>query len=195
MATIPRNNTQQQQTLDQIRNLVTRIHRFGILHFEYLALGPGQAAVLREIIFHPGLTQSSLSRRLGLHKSRISRIVAHLESIHYVERKLDQFDRRTRLVYPAPMARALKPGILASNAEMPKLLCGNAESDDLAALDNYLQFFRQNIALARQLHLHPEKFGMSFLFPPIDVPPPALRVVGHPAKEEKDQPEEPTTRP
>ena len=67
--------------------------------------GGGQHSFLIEILLRPGINQDQLTHHLRFDKATTARTVKQLELAGYIERKVDENDRRSYRLYPT------QPGI------------------------------------------------------------------------------------
>ena len=77
--------------------------------FSPYGIGDAQIPHFLRICSHPGITQEQLSRDLCIHKSNVTRQVALLRERGFVERRVEQGDRRVRRLYPTARAQKLLP--------------------------------------------------------------------------------------
>ena len=59
----------------------------------------------------PGISQEQLSRHIYINKSNVTRHLAQLEKLGYVERKQSEEDKRVILVYPTQKAIEVQPRV------------------------------------------------------------------------------------
>ena len=59
----------------------------------------------------PGISQEQLSRHIYINKSNVTRHLAQLEKLGYVERKQSEDDKRVILVYPTQKAIDIQPHV------------------------------------------------------------------------------------
>jgi len=74
-------------------------------------LGETHHSYILTLCRNPGISQDSLSRRLFINKSNVTRTLAYLEAHGYVTRVQSEEDRRVILVYPTDKAYAAVPGL------------------------------------------------------------------------------------
>ncbi|WP_379129484.1 MarR family winged helix-turn-helix transcriptional regulator [Paenibacillus sp. sgz500958] len=69
----------------------------------------GHHSFLKLILVHPGITQDELTQELKFDKATTARSVRQLEESGYIERKVDDKDRRSHLLFPTPKALEFEP--------------------------------------------------------------------------------------
>lgn len=74
-------------------------------------LGDAHHSYILTLCKDPGISQDSLSRRLFINKSNVTRTLSYLEKQGYVTRKQSDEDRRIILVYPTEKAYAALPEV------------------------------------------------------------------------------------
>lgn len=93
------------------------IHRYSQAYYvremERLGIGSGQAVYLAELSHMGGLSQDELAKHLMLDKTTITRSLAKLESLGYIERKADKEDRRIKRVYLSEEGEQILPQVMA----------------------------------------------------------------------------------
>lgn len=86
-----------------------RLHRGDLCPWHYNYVLP--------ICHHPGQSQEQLARRVCVDKCNVTRHLARLEELGYVERRTSEADRRVTLVYPTEKLTALMPEVRKVNEE------------------------------------------------------------------------------
>ena len=86
-----------------------RLHRGELCPWHYNYVIP--------ICRHPGQSQEQLARRVCVDKCNVTRHLARLEELGYVERQVSPSDRRVTLVYPTEKLTALLPEVRQVNQE------------------------------------------------------------------------------
>ena len=105
--------------MDEIKKAIRRIYRTSNMFVEKsldgLELTPTEVTAIRSVVFHKGLTQTSLAEHLGsIDKAAVARIVKSLEEKGYIQRISDESDRRAKLVYPTEKAYQLRLGVIGA---------------------------------------------------------------------------------
>ena len=72
-----------------IMDLSRIIHKINTRELQPARMGSGQKRLMKQVIEHPGLTQSQLGRMLRLHRSTVCHTVHSLEERHYLRRSKD----------------------------------------------------------------------------------------------------------
>lgn len=81
--------------------------------FEALGLGSGQYMFVLCICENSGLTQDALAEEVAMNKSTVARAVSQLEKDGFIERKVNQEDKRIYNVFPTEKGMAIYPLIIA----------------------------------------------------------------------------------
>lgn len=71
--------------------------------------GGGQTSFLIEILMRPGINQDQLTTELRFDKATTARTVKQLELAGYIERKVDEKDRRAYRLYPTQKGNTFYP--------------------------------------------------------------------------------------
>lgn len=86
----------------------------------------------------PGLSQEQLARRVYMDKYNVTRHLARLEKDGYVERRVDEEDKRQMLVYPTQKMLDLVPTLRQSIREWDELLFGDISPEELEQFNDTL---------------------------------------------------------
>lgn len=124
--------------MDEIRKAVRRIYRTSNLFIEKslegVELTPTELTAIRSIVFHKGLTQTSLSEHLGsIDKAAVARIVKSLEIKGYITRISDSSDKRAKLIYPTEKAFQLRLTVLSAENRFYRWLLSELSNAELEA--------------------------------------------------------------
>ena len=95
-------------TKREITKIAREVSRFTARTLRSTGVGTGEMDVLHLIRKNPGITQSEVCRELGLDKGAVARQTGNLEAKGYIELRENPGDRRSRLLYPTPLAEGLK---------------------------------------------------------------------------------------
>ncbi len=87
-----------------------------------LGVKRGLIAMLLETLEGPGRTQEALRDALKVDRAAAARALFELESKGFVTRREDPFDRRRKIVEPAPRASALSAALFAALDEHNEVL-------------------------------------------------------------------------
>lgn len=79
--------------------------------FEKFGIGSGHFSFLLCLYRQEGVTQEAISKKLYIDKATTARAMMKLESLGYVERHVDEEDRRANKVYLTEKGRAIEPEI------------------------------------------------------------------------------------
>ncbi|WP_068785786.1 MarR family winged helix-turn-helix transcriptional regulator [Paenibacillus phocaensis] len=99
--------------------------------------GGGNHSYLLAILTTPGLNQDQLTSLVQFDKATTTRSVKQLEEAGYIERRVDEHDRRSILLYPTAKGRAFEPTlrqILADSNRRLTAVLSEAEKAQLEAL-------------------------------------------------------------
>ena len=101
-------------------------------------VGPHDQSYLFHVCRHPGLSQEALGKALCVHKSHVTRHLAHLEKQGYITRTPDPDDRRVLLVHPTKKAEGILPVLREVNAEWRAILSKGFEEAEIAMFEDLL---------------------------------------------------------
>ena len=98
-----------------LMRMINEIYRCGALYrtvrLESDGLNGLQTAFLMNICSNEGTTQEKIARSLYIHKSTVTRQLAALEEKGFIERRVDENDKRNMLVFPTEKAKEILPKI------------------------------------------------------------------------------------
>ena len=129
--------------MDEIRKSVRRIYRTSNLFIEKslngIELTPTELTAIRSIVFHKGLTQTSLAEHLGsIDKAAVARIVKSLEDKGYITRIPDSNDKRAKLVYPLEKAFQLRLTVLGAENDFYRWLLSDMNNEELSVFSELM---------------------------------------------------------
>ncbi|OWA33309.1 MarR family transcriptional regulator [Saccharibacillus sp. O16] len=101
--------------------------------------GGGQHVFLKNILLHPGIRQDQLTANLIFDKATTARAVQHLEQEGYIERRIDEQDRRSYLLYPTPKGVDFLPVLQRLLNEHNAVVTRNLSAEEEQTLANLLQ--------------------------------------------------------
>ncbi len=112
---------------------------------DYNIGGGGHHSYLKTILMNPGLNQDQLTCEVKFDKATTTRCIKQLEEEGYVERIVDDHDRRSYRLYPTAKAKEFEPVLISILDESNRSLDGclsEEEKEQLRALlqkvyDNY----------------------------------------------------------
>ncbi|MCK8489386.1 MarR family transcriptional regulator [Paenibacillus sp. MBLB2552] len=99
--------------------------------------GGGNHSYLLTILTTPGLNQDQLTSLVKFDKATTTRCVKQLEEAGFIERQVDEHDRRSILLYPTDKGRAFEPVLRQMLAEFNRRLTvdlSEAEKQQLEGL-------------------------------------------------------------
>jgi DNA-binding MarR family transcriptional regulator len=129
--------------MDEIKKAVRRIYRSSNMFVEKgldgTELTPTELTAIRSVVFHKGLTQTSLAEHLGgIDKAAVARIVKSLEDKGYITRISDENDKRAKLVYPLEKAYQLRLGIIGAENRFYRWLFDEVPQEELEKFTEFL---------------------------------------------------------
>tara|TARA_R110000787_G_scaffold131798_12_gene243903 strand:+ start:1368 stop:1871 length:504 start_codon:yes stop_codon:yes gene_type:complete len=123
-----------------------RVHKIGFTRTQWQAL--------RQVVDLPGVNQSELAEILEVEKASAGRLIDKLEAFGWLERRLDEVDRRVKRIYATELGsrihRKISPVAEAMVEEELSGLSG-AERETLAELLLNIKLRLQEMALANDL--------------------------------------------
>ncbi|OPA80546.1 MarR family transcriptional regulator [Paenibacillus selenitireducens] len=100
----------QKESIGRLISLINRHHqKYLTKALEPYQIGSGQYAFLKVILRNPGINQDQLTYELKFDKATTARSVKKLEEVGYIERIVDEKDRRAFKLYPTRKAKAFEP--------------------------------------------------------------------------------------
>ena len=115
-----------------MRNINTVSRCAAIFRAEKLTeLGPCHHGYIIAICKNPGILQDRLAKELCVNKSNVTRSLAALEELGYVERRQSEEDKRAILVYPTERALAILPSVRAVIREWNEYLTEGLDEGEL----------------------------------------------------------------
>ena len=91
------------------------------------------------IVNHPGLSQDRLAKHLCLNKSNVTRHLAGLEKLGYVERRASEADKREMLVYPTQKMLDIYPEVLRVTREWNALVSEGFTEEELECFGRLIE--------------------------------------------------------
>ncbi len=133
-----------------IGQLNSIIHRssfsfFNIEANEALGLSYGQFFVLHNVIKHPGLSQHEIQEYLGRDKGNVSVLIKELMKKGFLNRAVDEVDKRVFRVSPTEKALALENEIQRILKKWTELLLLNFSPGERLMLFEFLERLVINI--------------------------------------------------
>ena len=96
-------------------NVIARtanIYRMDKAREKGLDINPAHFPYMRLLYHHPGLSQDAIAKRLCINKSNVTRHLAQLERLGYVERRQSEEDKRVINVFPTEKLTAIQPDVI-----------------------------------------------------------------------------------
>jgi len=117
------------------------------LFFEFLgdsAISPARMTALSLIGTHPGISQSTLAKKLGISRAGIVKVVDWLESFNLVERRTKQGDRRSNLLYLTDSGQDELSWLAEQSKEYEKILASKLTDEERDLLISLLEKVTQS---------------------------------------------------
>lgn len=130
-----------QEPIGKLISRISRVHyrNLGRLFKSYDLGSGGHHSYLLNILRNPGINQDQLTQHLKFDKATTTRCVKQLEEAGYIERKTDEQDRRSYLLYPTPKAEAFEGQLLAILEEANRLLTRSLDEEEKVLLYGLLK--------------------------------------------------------
>jgi DNA-binding MarR family transcriptional regulator len=141
--------------LCRLEQILARVHDLAAFGDDIFASGAGLAILraLRTAEAGPGpsvLCQTQLAQSLGRSQALVTRVVAQLEAIALVERRIDPFDRRRKMVALSAMGRARLAAFSAELDGVSQRAFGGAAALDLAQVAQCLDRVAEHLGELQQ---------------------------------------------
>lgn len=91
------------------------------------------------IVNHPGMSQDRLAKHLCLNKSNVTRHLAGLEKLGYVERRTSESDKRETLVYPTVKMQEVYPEVLRVTREWNAMISEGLTQEELECFERLIE--------------------------------------------------------
>ena len=106
---------------------------------DYNIGGGGHHSYLKTILMNPGLNQDQLTCEVKFDKATTTRCIRQLEEEGYVERIVDDNDRRSYRLYPTTKAKEFEPVLISILDESNRSLAGCLSEEEKEQLRTLLQ--------------------------------------------------------
>lgn len=129
------------ETIGKLITLINRIHqRHVVKELKDFGFGSGtHHSYLLTVLKRPGLSQEQITSETKFDKATTTRSVKMLEEAGYIERVVDEKDRRSFLLYPTERAKAFEPHVYALLQESNKHLTRHLTEEERVQLQILLQ--------------------------------------------------------
>lgn len=107
-------------------------------------IGPCHHSLILAICRAPGRSQDELAKDICLNKSTVTRALAQLENLGYVERKPNPADKRQTLVEPTEKMLLILPKVKAVTAEWNSLIAEGISEEDMAVFRSVITKMEAN---------------------------------------------------
>ena len=87
------------------------------------------------ICFHPGMSQEQLARHVCVDKYNVTRHLAKLEEMGYVERRPSETDKRATLVYPTQKLEEMLPKVRQINKDWSDYILDGFSQEEIKQLE------------------------------------------------------------
>ncbi len=128
-----------------IRNLGQRVQELLGHELEFLGLGPGQLAILTQIIASPGISQGRISRQLKLDKSTVSRAVRILIYAGYVEKRSCINDQKSHSLRATKLSLAFTEQMNSIVEETESVIIDSLNNEEVDQFQKYLKKASDNL--------------------------------------------------
>jgi len=132
------------QKLMRRLNIISRCT--GIFRTDQLrgtGLGACHHSLLYSIYYHPGISQEELAKRVYINKSNVTRHLAQIEELGYVDRRQSEADKRVILVYPTDKLKELFPVLKRITGEWNDYLTEGFNEEELSLFSSMLDVITQ----------------------------------------------------
>ncbi len=109
-------------------------------------LAPYLQSYILPICNNPGMSQDQLAKYMYINKCNVTRHLAALEKMGYVERRQSETDRRVTKVYPTELAVKAKPEILDGIRAWNSYIMGEFTEEEATVLYSLLSRAAQRAA-------------------------------------------------
>jgi DNA-binding MarR family transcriptional regulator len=135
---------------ESIGRWISVLYRIGRAHIaselEPLGVGKGQHSLLAALYQGDGISQGDLARVLSMDKGSVARALDKLEHAGFIERRRDDADRRTNLVYLTDRARAVEDRLFSVLASWTNTLAEGFTEEERRRTLALLQRMAENAA-------------------------------------------------
>ncbi|HEY5563528.1 MAG TPA: MarR family transcriptional regulator, partial [Clostridiaceae bacterium] len=129
------NNSLSEKLLQQIYNFTNvthRQHHQGDSNARELNIGRGQGHLLGILLAQDGITQKELSAQMQIRPASLGELVDKLELSGYVQRRVNENDKRVSNVFLKEEGRKLVNEVVKSrNSQVDKLFSGLSEEEKI----------------------------------------------------------------
>lgn len=106
---------------------------------------------LRHIARQGGISQATLTQRLGVDKAAVTRVLKSLEDKGYVYRETDPEDKRVKRVYPCDKATVVKDEALSAEYQFYRWLLSELPQEEQERLQQLLEELADKASAQRKL--------------------------------------------
>jgi DNA-binding MarR family transcriptional regulator len=111
-----------------------------------------QCSYILYICREPGITQDQLARRIYINKSNVTRQLALMEEVGFIERRTNETDKREMQVYPTQKAIDVMPEVQAVFAEWNEKVTVDLSEDEKTVLSELMErVMRRAMACADEI--------------------------------------------
>ena len=130
---------------EYIKTIAHAGEAFNRAAYSALGLGATHADYIRTICRNAGISQEELALHIGVDKSNVTRTLARLAEMGYVERRSSPTDRRCTLVYPTDQAYELLPAIVEVQGDWRTILTDGFSPEEKEQLAELLERMEDNV--------------------------------------------------
>jgi DNA-binding MarR family transcriptional regulator len=109
-------------------------------------LRASQLSYLMAVCEHPGMAQEALADYLGVDRSNVTRQIAQLEALGYVQRQVDATDRRRLFVHPTDRAFDVLPHLVDTVSDCQRELTRGMSQEEKELLCELMTRMTRNAA-------------------------------------------------
>jgi DNA-binding MarR family transcriptional regulator len=116
------------------------------------SIGSGQIMFLLELYYCDGINQEELSSFLNIDKANTARALSKLEQQGYVERRIDEEDKRAYKVYLTEKALQIKTKVMGVMAEWENHLLSELSDEEKKHFKNIMKKIGHNHTGGQRCH-------------------------------------------
>ena len=114
------------------------------LEFKELGLGPTHHLYILYLCKNPGVSQDVITKVLHLNKSNVTRNLQALQDNEFIEKKVDETDKRSHLIFPTDKAFMIQPKILEKMHKWNDIILDGLSEEDKELLHLWLKKITDN---------------------------------------------------
>ncbi len=134
---------------DSLGTLFQDIARMRVFSYNALLkqqeLTATQSLVILALLDEQGVIQGDLARTLGIRAVTLGGLIDRMEAKQWVERRLDEHDRRAKRIWLTSRGRKLEPAIRQALADVHKVSINGIPKQEVERLSDTLLAIRENL--------------------------------------------------